>query len=428
MNIFFLIAVMLGAAALRVPVAYAMFASGFAYLFFSGQDVGLVAEQVMNTMYVNYVLIAVPMFMFAANVMNAGEISDRLFALCHAFVGRMRGGLAQVDVMVSVVFSTMSGSAVADAAGPGLVTIRMMSKAGYPPAFAAAIVAASATLGPMIPPSIPMILYALIANVSVAGLFLAGVVPGLMMALAMVITVWISSVKRNFPVDEAVPRDQFWRIIRRSLLSLFMPVLLLGGIYSGAFTATEAAAVAAAYALILAMGVYRAMSFGALVAVLVETARQTTVILLLIAGAFAINYGITAEQLDKQLAALVGGLNLTPLQFMLVVTVLFLLLGAVLENATLLLVLTPILIPSAAALGIDLVYFGTVMIFNITIALVMPPHGLLLFVLAALTKIPLGAIFRESLPFVAALVFTLFIMVFFPDLTMWLPRAAGYVK
>jgi len=426
MTIAILIGVMLLVAAARVPVAYAMFAAGFVYLIATGQDIGLVAEQVMTTLSVNYVLIAIPMFMFAANVMNAGQISDRLFDLCRAMIGRVRGGLAQVDVVVSVIFSTMSGSAVADAAGPGLVTIRMMRRAGYPEGFAAAIVAAAATLGPIIPPSIPMVLYALMSKASVSALFLGGVVPGLAMTAALSATVWIIARRRNFPIDDPVPRSEVPGIIRRALLPSLMPVILLGGIYTGVFNTTEAAAVAAAYALFLSLVVYRAFNLKVLLAVLLETSRQTSVILLLIAGAFAINYGVTSEHLDRSLADWVAGLNLSPISFMLLVNVLLLLLGCVLETATLLLVLVPVLLPSVANLGIDTVYFGVVVILNITISLIIPPHGLLLFVMGNLTKIPLGSIYREVIPFVAVLVVTLGILVMFPELTLWLPRMFGY--
>jgi tripartite ATP-independent transporter DctM subunit len=412
----------------RVPVAFAMFVAALAYLAAAGRDLGLLPDQVLNTLYGSSVLIAIPMFMLAANLMNVGSISDRLFAACHVAIGRMRGGLAQVDVLVSVVFSSMSGSAVADAAGPGLVTIRAMEKAGYPRGFAAAIVAASSTLGPIIPPSIPMVLYALMANASLGALFLGGVFPGLLMAAAMMLVVWITAVRRNFPVEDPPPRAERGRILVRALAPLGMPVILLGGIYSGAFTATEASAVAALYTVLLAGLVYRELSWAGLLAVLVDTARQSSVILLMICGAFAVNYAVASEQVDKALAAWVSGFGFGPLGFLLLVNVLFLLLGALLDATTLLLVLVPVLLPAVAALGIDPVYFGVVIIFNITIGLTIPPHGLLLFVLSALTKIPLREIFRESWGLVAALVACLFTLVAFPGIVMWLPRVLGYIK
>jgi C4-dicarboxylate transporter DctM subunit len=412
----------------RVPIAFAMLLGALAYLVAAGRDVGLLADQVMNTLSNSQLLVAIPMFMLAANVMNAGSISDRLFAACHLAVGRIRGGLAQVDVLVSVVFASMSGSAVADAAGPGLVTIRAMEKAGYPRGFAAAIVAASSVLGPIIPPSIPMILYALLANASVAALFLAGVIPGLLIALAMMGVVWITAVRRNFPTEMPPPRAERPRILRRAAAPLGMPVLLLGGIYSGAFTPTEAAAVAALYALILAGVVYRELSLKSLETVFAETARQTAIILLMICGAFAVNYAVTAEQLDKALAAWIAGLGLSPLAFLVTVNLMFLVLGCFLDATTMLLVLVPVLLPSVAALGIDPVYFGVLIVFNITIGLATPPYGLLLFILAALTRIPLREIIRECWGLIGALVAVLALLVAFPGLVLWLPRLLGYVR
>jgi C4-dicarboxylate transporter, DctM subunit len=410
----------------RVPIAFALLVASLAYLFAGRRDLGLAADQVMNTMMGNGVLLAIPMFLLAANLMNSGSISDRLFAACHAVVGRIRGGLAQVDVLVSVAFASMSGSAVADAAGPGLITIRAMEKAGYPRGFAAAIVAASSVLGPVIPPSIPMVLYALIANASVAALFLGGVIPGLLMAAAMMAVVAVTARRRGFPMGDA-PRDRA-RIFARAALPFGMPLVLLGGIYGGFFTPTEASAVAALYALLLAGVVYRELSAGALLACFVETARQSAVILLMIAGAFAVNYAVTSEQLDKALAAWIAGLGLSPLGFLVTINLVFLVLGGFIDATTMLLVLVPVLLPTVAALGIDPVYFGVVIVINVTMGLVTPPYGLLLFVLSALTRIPLGEIVRECWALIGSMIGVLALLIAFPGLVTWLPRMLGYLK
>ncbi|MFN2645035.1 MAG: TRAP transporter large permease [Burkholderiales bacterium] len=423
-----LVAVFVVLAALRVPIAFAMLVGALAYLAAAGRDIGLAADQIMNTLAANTLLVAIPLFMLAANLMNAGSISDRLFAACHVLVGRIKGGLAQIDVLVSVLFASMSGSAVADAAGPGMVTIRAMDKAGYPRGFAAAIVAASSVLGPIIPPSIPMILYALMANASIAALFLAGVIPGLIIAAAMMLVVWRTAERRDFPVEPPVPRAERGRVLARAALPIGMPVVLLGGIYSGAFTPTEAAAVAALYALVLAGVVYRELDRTRLLAAFADTARQSAVILLMICGAFAVNYAVTAEQLDKALAAWIGGLGLRPLAFLIVVNVVFLILGCIIDATTMLLVLVPVLLPTVAALGIDPVYFGVLIVINITIGLVTPPYGLLLFVLAALTKIPLREIVGECWELIGALVASLALLVAFPNLVLWLPRLLGYLR
>ena len=423
-----LVALFVVLASLRVPIAFAMLVAALGYLVAAKRDIGLAADQIMNTLAANSLLVAIPLFMLAANLMNAGSISDRLFAACHVVVGRIKGGLAQIDVLVSVLFASMSGSAVADAAGPGMVTIRAMDKAGYPRGFAAAIVAASSVLGPIIPPSIPMILYALMANASIAALFLAGVIPGLVIAVAMMLVVWRTAERRDFPVEPPIPRAERPRVLGRAALPLGMPVVLLGGIYSGAFTPTEAAAVAALYALVLAGVVYRELDGARLFAAFADTARQSAVILLMICGAFAVNYAVTAEQLDKALAAWIGGLGLQPLAFLVVVNLVFLVLGCFIDATTMLLVLVPVLLPSVAALGIDPVYFGVLIVVNITIGLVTPPYGLLLFVLAALTKIPLREIVRECWGLIGALVASLALMVAFPGLVLWLPRVLGYVR
>ncbi len=422
-----LIAVFVGTALLRLPIAFAMLASGLAYLLVAGKDLALAAEQIMTSLQQSYVLLAVPMFILAANVMNAGTISERLFGAANALVGRFRGGLGHVTVLVSVVFSGMSGSALADAAGPGMVAVRMMRDTGkYPGGLSVALTAAAATIAPIIPPSIPMVLYALFANTSVAALFLGGVVPGLMMAAALMIAwAWIAR-RRNLPPGESVSARAVLCHFARAFLPITLPALLLGGIYTGAFSPTEAAAVAAFYAMILSAFVYRTLNAKVLYGVFAESLRQSTVVMLLIAAAFIINYAVTAEQLDQALASWVTGMQLSPLAFMLLINVLFIILGCLIDTGTLLLVLVPVLLPTVKALGIDPVYFGVVVIVNLMIGLVTPPFGMVLFVMTALTKAKLGEVSREILIFAAALIVALFIMVFVPDTVTWLPRLFGY--
>ncbi|MCX8517031.1 MAG: TRAP transporter large permease, partial [Rhodoferax sp.] len=331
--------VLLGGMLLRMPIGFSMLASGVAYLLVKGQDVGLVAEQVGNGLYNSYVLLAVPLFVFAANIMNAGTVSERIFDFCRILVGRMRGGLAQVDILVSVIFSGMSGSAIADAAGPGLVTIRqMLKKPEYSPGFAGAVVVASATLGPIIPPSIPMLIYALVSGASVGALFLGGVLPGALMAVLMMLVVQLVAKRRNMPREDKIPLHQWPAILYRGALPLSMPLVLLGGIYSGAFTPTEAAAVAALHALILAGLVYRALSWRSFWAVVLESTRGSAVITLVLAGSFMLNYAFTAEGVPQSMALWVDGMHLSQIRFLLLVNVLFLLLGCFLDVSVLLLV------------------------------------------------------------------------------------------
>ena len=412
---------------LRMPIGFSMLASGFAYLLVKGQDLGLVAEQIGNGLYNSYVLLAVPLFVFAANIMNAGTVSERIFDFCRILVGRMRGGLAQVDILVSVIFSGMSGSAIADAAGPGLVTIRqMLKKPEYTPGFAGAVVVASATLGPIIPPSIPMVIYAMVSGTSVGALFLGGVLPGVLMALLMMLVVHIIATRRNMPKDDPVPRSQWAGLIFRGALPLSMPIVLLGGIYSGVFTPTEAAAVAALHALILAALVFRALTWRSFWGVVMESTRASAVITLILAGSFMLNYAFTSEGIPQATAQWVEGMHLSQIQFLLLVNLMFLVLGCFLDVSVLLLVFVPMLLPAANLLGVDLVHFGVLVILNMMIGLIHPPFGMLLFVTKALTGIPIGELMREGWPFLLMLLALLLAITVFPQIVLWLPQTMGY--
>ncbi len=422
-----LVGVVLAGMLLRMPIGFSMLMAGVAYLLVKGQDLGLVAEQVSNGLYNSYVLLAVPLFVFAANIMNAGTVSERIFDFCRILVGRMRGGLAQVDILVSVIFSGMSGSAIADAAGPGLVTIKqMLKKPEYSRGFAGAVVVASATLGPIIPPSIPMVIYALVSGASVGALFLGGVVPGVCMTLLMMGVVHYIARKRNMPREAPVPLKDWPGILFRGALPLSMPIVLLGGIYSGAFTPTEAAAVAALHALVLAAVVFRALSWRSFWGVVLESTRSSAVITIILAGSFMLNYAFTAEGVPQAMAAWVDGLHLSRLQFLFMVNALFLVLGCFLDVSVLLLVFVPMLLPAAKMVGVDLVHFGVLVVLNMMIGLIHPPFGMLLFVTKALTGIPIGEMMREGWLFLVMLLGLLVAMTLFPEIVLWLPRTMGY--
>ena len=420
--------VLVGGMLLRMPIGFSMLASGVAYLLARGQDIGLVAEQVGNGLYNSYVLLAVPMFIFAANIMNAGTVSERLFDFCRILVGRLPGGLAQVNVLVSVIFSGMSGSAIADAAGPGLVTIRQMQKKPeYTRGFAGAVVVAAATLGPIIPPSIPMVIYALVSGASVGALFLGGVLPGALMAILMMVVIHGIAVRRNMPREARIPLREWPVIFYRGALPLSMPIVLLGGIYSGVFTPTEAAAVAALHALILAGLVYRALTWRTFWGVVMESTRGSAVVTLILAGSFMLNYAFTSEGVPQAMAMWVDGMHLSQLAFLLLVNVLFLVLGCFLDVSVLLLVFVPMLLPAAKLLGVDLVHFGVLVVLNMMIGLIHPPFGMLLFVTKALTGIPIGEMMKEGWPFLVMLLLLLLAMTVFPPIVLWLPHAMGYV-
>lgn len=423
-----LIAVLVAGFILRAPIGFSMIVSGVAYLGVKGQDIGLAADQIMNGLYNSYVLLAVPLFILAANLMNAGTVSDRLFDFCRVLVGRLPGGLAQVDILVSVVFSGMSGSAIADAAGPGLVSIKqMLKKPEYSPGFAGAVVVASATIGPIIPPSIPLVIYGLVSGASVGALFLGGVVPGLLMAVVLMLaTHWIA-VRRNMPRDEPVPMSELPSILFRGALPLSLPVVLLTGIYTGIFTPTEAAAVAALHAMVLACFVYRALSWKEFFGVIVESTRSSAVITLIIAGAYMMNYSFTAEGVPQMLAAWVTEMHFTRVQFLLMSNLLFLALGCFMDVAVILLVFVPMLLPIATILGVDLVHFGVVVVLNMMIGLIHPPFGMLLFVTNALTGISIKDMMKEGWLYLIMLLLLLFAVTLIPDIILWLPESMGYV-
>ncbi|MGH8682364.1 MAG: TRAP transporter large permease [Burkholderiales bacterium] len=412
---------------LGLPVGHAMIAGSILYLYAKGLDMGTAAEQLLNGMYTSYVLLAIPLFILAAEFMSSGSIMDRLLRFCNALVGRFRGGLAQVNVVQSIVFASMSGSALADAAGSGKIMQTLMTRDGkYTASFAAALTAASAVIGPIIPPSIPLVLYALVSDTSIGFLFLAGVVPGVLIGLVQIGLIVFTARRRNFPVEERVPLRDLPRISWEAFPALLMPVILLGCLYSGITTPTEAAAAAAAYALLVSAFLYRSISWGDVYQSLARSARITISIGMLIAGALVFNYVVTAENIPKALAAFLKGYELSPLAFLAVVNLLLLVLGCFLEGTTILLIIVPVLLPTAQALGIDPVHFGIVAVLNIMIGLITPPYGLLLFMMVKIADVPLRALVREVLPFLAVMIGALALITFVPDLALALPRLLGY--
>jgi tripartite ATP-independent transporter DctM subunit len=414
-------------AGIGTPIAYAILIASIAYLFTAGQGIGIVGKDLMDGLYQSFILLAVPLFIVAANIMNAGTISDRLLGFCVALVGRFRGGLGHVNVVASLIFSGMSGSAIADAAGIGKIIIQMMTKSGhYTRGYAAAITAASATIGPIIPPSIPMVLYALVSNTSIGYLFLGGIIPGLLMGALLMGMNSVLSHRRGFALEEPVPLSELPRRTANAFPALLMPAILLYGIYGGVTTPTEAAAVAAFYALMLAAFFYRALSLRALYGILVESARSSAAVGLVIGGALILNYVVASENIPGLLAARLVGLDVDPLVFLFGVNILLLLLGCVLDATTIILVIIPLFLPTCRELGIDLVHFGVVAVVNCMIGLITPPYGILLFVLNAVTGIPLSEIIREIWPFLIALLIALLGLVLWPGLVLWLPRLFGY--
>jgi tripartite ATP-independent transporter DctM subunit len=412
---------------LGLPIGHAMIAGSILFLLLDGQDMGTAAEQLLNGLYTSYVLLAVPLFILAAELMNIGTMTERLLRFCDALVGRFRGGLAHVNIVQSIIFAGMSGSAIADAAGSGKMMQNMMTRDGkYTPTFAAALTAASAVIGPIVPPSIPMVLYALVSDASIGYLFLGGVVPGLLMGLAQMAIVAVTARRKNFPVEAPVPLRTLPAITVRAFPALMMPVVLLGGIYGGVMTPTEAAAIAAAYAFAISALLYRSISLRTIYDSLLTSARSTAAIGMLIAGALVFNYVVTIENIPHTLRLVLEGWELSPMSFLILVNIVLLLLGCLLEGTAILLVIVPVFIPTAQALGIDMVHFGIVVVVNIMLGLITPPYGLLLFIMTNISGAPLKDIVREVLPFLFAMLAALALITFVPETVLWLPRLLGY--
>lgn len=416
-----------------LSVGLSMLSGSFLYLimmdmqFPRGFDPSIAAEHLLQGLFNGYTLLAIPLFILAADIMNIGSLADRLLKFCQALVGRFRGGLGHVNVVSSVIFSGMSGSAVADAVGMGKIIIGLMTRDGkYSPAYAAAITAATATVGPIIPPSIPMVLYALVSDQSVGYLFAAGMLPGLLMAFMMGFTNYWIARRRDFPTDEAIPLRELPRVTYKAFPALMLPVILLGGIYGGIMTPTEAAAVAAAYALVISTMLYRSVSIAAFWETLRAASKTSGSIGVLIAGALTFRYVITREDIPNQLSLFLNGFDLGPVGFLIAINLMFLVLGCIIEGGAIILIVVPIMIPSVQAMGIDLVHFGVIAVVNAMIGLITPPYGLLLFIVSDITKQPVGRVIREIWPFIIALFVALGVITFVPDFVLWFPRLLGY--
>jgi len=412
---------------LGVPVGHAMIGGSVLYLSLKGMDMGVAAEQLLNGTYSSFLLLAIPLFILAATIMSNGSIMDRLLRFCNALVGRFPGGLAQVNVLQSVVFASMSGSALADAAGSGKLMQTMMTRDGkYTPGFAAALSAVSSVIGPILPPSIPLVLYALVSGTSIGYLFIAGVLPGLLLGAVQMALIYYLAKRRGFPLEPRVPLRDMPRITREAFPALMLPVILLGCLYSGITTPTEAAGVAAAYALLIAAGLYRSMRWGDLYDALLSSARMSISIGMLIAGALVFNYVVTAENIPATLSTMLKSLELSPMAFLLLVNGVLLVLGAFLEGSTIILIILPVLLPTATALGIDPVHFGVMAVLNIMIGLVTPPYGLLLFMMMKIANVSLAVLVREAMPFLLVMIGALVVVTVWPGFVLVLPRLAGY--
>jgi len=404
------------------PSLYAaMGLAGFAFVAIVGIP-GLVIPQKVAMAANSFPLLAAPLFILMGNVMNSAGISYRIFDFAKAVVGWMRGGLCHANIVGSVIFAGMSGSAVADAAGLGTVEIEMMKKEGYDAETAGAITAASATIGPIIPPSLPMIVYGVAAETSIGALFLAGVVPGLLMAVALMTMVRYLAIRRNMPRHPFEGMGALWRAFKGAFWALMAPVVLFGGLFSGIFTPTEAAAVAVVYALVLGLVVYREFRLADLPRIIVDTVETSGVVMALVMSASLLGYCISVSRLPQEFGTALTQLTSNPFVYLIIVNVLLLVVGCFMEALAAMLVLIPILVPPALALGIDPVHFGLVFVLNLMIGTITPPVGVVLYVTAKVAQVPFERMARAVLPYLVPLFAVLALCTFWPPLTTWLPK------
>jgi tripartite ATP-independent transporter DctM subunit len=403
------------------PALYAaMGLAGFAFLIAAGIP-GFVIPQKIAMAANSFPLLAAPLFILMGNVMNSSGISYRIFDFAKAVVGWMRGGLCHANIVGSVIFAGMSGSAVADAAGLGTVEIEAMKKEGYSAETAGAITAASATIGPIIPPSLPMIIYGVSAETSVGALFMAGVIPGLLMAGALMLMVRRIAIRDNLPRHPFEGLGAVWRAFLRAFWALVAPFLLIGGMFSGVFTPTEAAAVAAVYALILGLFVYREFTWRQLPKLILDTVETTGVVMALVMTATLLGYCLTVARVPQEFGGWLIALTTNPLVYLLIVNVLLLVAGCFMEALAAMLVLIPILVPTALKLGIDPIQFGLVFVLNLMIGTITPPVGVVLFVTAKVARVPFDRLARATVPYVFALIAVLIAITVWPPLTTFLP-------
>jgi tripartite ATP-independent transporter DctM subunit len=409
----------------RIPIALGMITTATFYLLVAGLDVSLVAQRVLNSLFEKYIIMAVPLFVFTANVMNTGRVTEMVFKFANGLVGRFRGGMGHVNVVASIIFSGMTGSAVADASGLGIMEIEGMRQHGYPDDFSAAVTSSSATIGPVFPPSIPMVFYSMLSGASIGNLFLGGMAPGLLIGFALMGYIAIISKIRNYPYGTKYTFRNFVAYTIQAFPALLTPVILLGGIYSGVVTPTEAGALAAFWAILVSVLVYRAMGPKALWKVIVQTVRTTGTLSLIVGAAFTFSFIVSKEHIPDMIAGVMLGITENKLLLLLIINVFFLLLGMFIDTSTITVVFIPMVLPLINQLGIDLVHFGVVVVLNMMIGLSTPPMGMLLFIVSGISGCPLGKVIKEALPMVLVMIGVLILITYVPDVVLFIPNTFG---
>ena len=420
MTVVLMFASLFGLMLIRVPIAVALGMSSLGYILLEGLPPVLLVHNVINGMN-SFPLLAVPFFIMAGGLMNSAGITGRIFGFARSVVGWMNGGLAHVNIGASIIFAGMSGAAVADAGGLGAIEIKAMREAGYDDDFSVGVTAASSTIGPIIPPSLPLVIFGVMASVSIGELFVAGIIPGLLMAVSLMIMVWYMSKKRNYPRDEAFSFSNVGRRFKTAILPLMTPVIIVGGIVSGAFTPTEAAVCAASYALVLGLFVYRTLNVKKLVAVSIETIETTASIMLIVGAATIFAWILTANQAAALFAETLLGLTDNKTLILLMIMLVVLLIGLFMETIAAISILVPVLLPVSAQIGVDPIHLGIIVILNLMIGLLTPPVGMVLFVLSKVSGVSFERCVRATMPFLVPLVVVLLLLTFIPQLTLFLP-------
>ena len=424
MSAFILIAGFLLMIVIGFPIAFALGLSSVLYMLINGISL-LVIPQAIASAFESFPLMAIPLFMLAGQLMNSGGITDRIFRFANNLVGHIPGGLGHVNVVASMIFAGMSGSAVADSAGLGSIEIKAMVEEGFDPDFSAAITAASSTIGPVIPPSIPMVLYGAMAGVSVGKLFIGGIVPGVLMGIALMVGCYIQAIRLNYPRH---PRVSFMTIVKSFISaapSLATPAIIIGGIMTGIFTPTEAAGVAVIYALILGTLIHRELTWRDLLRNLLDVGRSTTSIMLIVSMASVFGWVLAYEMIPQQVASAILSYTTNRYVILLLVNILLLIVGCFMETIAILLVLVPMLVPVVSAVGVDLLHFGLIVVLNVMIGLITPPVGVCLYVVADLAKISFERVMKATMPFLIILIVVLLIVTYVPIVVTWLPNVMG---
>ncbi|NDV51362.1 MULTISPECIES: TRAP transporter large permease [unclassified Salipiger] len=403
-----------------VPVAIALAGASLAFILSGTVPPMVVAHRMVNGVD-SFPLLAVPFFILAGNLMNTAGITERIFNFALSLVGWMRGGLGHVNVGASVIFAGMSGAAVADAGGLGAIEIKAMRDAGYKTDFAVGITAASSTIGPIIPPSLPMVIYGVVASASIGQLFAAGFIPGLVMAVALMLMVAYFARRDGFKRDQPFAIRILAISFKRAFLSLLTPVIIVGGILTGAFTPTEAAVAACAYAIFLGAVVYRTLTLRRLIRVSYDTIETTSVVLLVVGAASIFAWILTSNRVPEMAATLLLGASDNPWVILLLINLVLLIVGCFMETVAAITILVPVLLPVAVQLGVDPVHFGVIMVLNLMLGLLTPPVGMVLYVLSRVANIPFERALAGTAPFLIPLVLVLLLVTFVPGVTMWLP-------